>query len=170
MKRLLSPLLSGALAFALAGPLTASATPQDHARVLVSYENPMGFTDFKDRMFPTTTVVEGYMDEFRRVIQRLAPGFLPTGQQLEITFLDIDMAGDFEPQRGPDAQDVRIIRAIYPPRLTFTYVVRDADGVTVREGRETLTDLSFQNTMAMPRESTFLYEQELMRGWLRTLR
>lgn len=170
MNKLLSPLLCGALALALAGPLAVSADRRDHARVLVNYDDPMSFTDFKDRLFAHENAVQGYMEEFTRVIQRMALSHLPVGHQLEITFTDIDMAGDFEPQRGPDAQDVRIIRAIYPPRLKFNYVVRDADGLVINEGSESLSDLAFQNTIAMPRDSTFIYEQELMRGWLRSLR
>lgn len=170
MKTIVSSLLGGALAFALGSPAVISAAPETHARVLISYENPMDFTDFKDRQHVNERTVEGYMEEFTRVLQRLALSHLPDGHQLELTFTDIDMAGDFELQRGPDGQDVRIIKAIYPPRLSFNYVVRDADGVTVSSGSEKLSDLAFQNNLGINRENTFFFETELMRGWLRTLR
>ena len=41
---------------------------------------------------------------------------VPEGDKLTITFTDIDLAGDFEPWRGPQWDEVRIVKAIYPPR------------------------------------------------------
>ena len=42
---------------------------------------------------------------------------LPAGQTLTVTFTDIDLAGDFEPWRGGQAMDIRIVKDVYPPRM-----------------------------------------------------
>lgn len=137
--------------------------------VSVNYENPGDFTDMKDSFQGTTKGMEGYQEQFRRDIKQLAKGSLPDGYTLEITFTDVDMAGDFEPSRGADAFDIRLVKAIYPPRLKFNYTVRDASGSVVKEGSENLSDLSFQTNIGINRSDTFFYEKELMRDWMRDL-
>lgn len=158
----------------VAAPLFAQdnavAKEDKYARVTIVYQNPLEFTDFKDRYHSTERMVAGLEGEFNRYLKRTADGFLPEGQSLTITFTDIDMAGDFEPWRGPNAHDIRIIKPIYPPRIKFTYAVTDASGAVVQEGEERLSDLSFQTTLGINRNDVFFYEQELMRSWLRKLR
>lgn len=155
--------------------LTVSAAPakseSSQSRTVVNYEDPENFTDMKDGYYGSSKGLAGYQEEFARYIKRTADRMLPEGQTLEITFTDVDMAGDFEPWRGASATDVRIVKSLYPPRLTFNYVVRDSSGAVVKEGSERLVNLSFmQTTMGISRNDTFHYEQEMMRDWLRELR
>lgn len=157
-----------------AAPLLAQnnavAKEDKYARITIVYENSLEFTDFKDSYHSNERMVAGLEEEFNRYLKRTAAGILPEGQSLTITFTDIDMAGDFEPWRGLDAHDIRIIKPIYPPRIKFTYTVTDAGGAVVQEGEERLSDLSFQITLGINRNDVFFYEQELMRSWMRKLR
>lgn len=158
----------------VAAPVVAqnnSAAKDDkYSRITIVYENSLEFTDFKDRYSSTERMVAGLEEEFSRYLKRAADKVLPEGQSLTITFTDIDMAGDFEPWRGPNAHDIRIIKSIYPPRIKFNYTVTDASGAVLKEGEERLSDLSFQSTLGINRNDVFFYEQELMRSWLRKLR
>jgi hypothetical protein len=84
-----------------------------------------------------------------------------------MTFTDIDLAGEFEPQRGPDFNNVRIIKDIYPPRLTFTYKLTDASGAVLKEGQEKLVDLSFQmSATVIDNNDPLHYEKSMLKDWL----
>src|SRR5258707_10542858 len=74
--------------------------------------------------------------------ERAAPR-LPQGQRLEVHLTDVQRAGGFEPWRGPQAADVRIVRDIYPPRIDLRFKLLGADGKLLREGSRQLRDASF---------------------------
>ena len=60
-----------------------------------------------------------------------------------MTFTDVDFAGDFEPWRGAQGDDIRIIKDIYPPDYKFTWSVTNAAGQVVKQGNEDLSDMDF---------------------------
>lgn len=154
---------------ALAGGVRAADNnPAGGGRVDVQFQDPEKFTDVKDAWMETDRGREAYLEMFRDYLQSRAPRFLADGQKLTVTFTDIDLAGDFEPQRGPAAQDIRILKAIYPPRLKFTWRVTDAGGAVVREGSENLTDLDYQNDIgaSLDRSDQLRYEKRLLDNWM----
>ena len=53
-------------------------------------------------------------------LQKRADKQLAPGQRLDVTFEDIKLAGDYEPWHSPQAQDIRFMKDIYPPRATLT--------------------------------------------------
>ena len=57
--------------------------------------------------------------------------------------LDIRRAGMYEPWHGPDLDNTRVIREIYPPRMTVTFRHTDADGRVLAEGERKLSDNGF---------------------------
>ena len=46
---------------------------------------------------------------------------MPAGLALEIQVTNIDLAGEFEPWRGPQFDRIRIMRDIYAPRFELTF-------------------------------------------------
>lgn len=141
----------------------------DTGQVQVHFENAERFTDVSDSYKGETDT--GYLDSLRRYMVDQAGRYLSPGQTLAMTFRDIDMAGDFEPWRGPDAMNVRIVKSIYPPRVEFDYVVTDAEGEIVSKGNERLTDLAFEwRLLPTLRHDPLAREKELLRDWVdRTL-
>jgi hypothetical protein len=87
--------------------------------------------------------------------------------RLEIKITDIDLAGEFEPVRGPQFDHVRVNRTIYPPRIALEFRVGGPEDQTIKEGARTLTDLDYQLRTYYPREDYLRYEKELLRDWLR---
>jgi len=78
------------------------------------------------------------------------------------------MAGDFEPWRGAQFQDVRVVKEIYPPRINLSYKLTDASGAVVKEGEESLRDTSFMlTTTPIPNNDSLRYEKALLDNWLR---
>jgi hypothetical protein len=87
---------------------------------------------------------------------------------LKVTFTDIDLAGDYEPWRGPQLMDVRIVKSIYPPRLTFTFQLTDESGRVLSEGERKLVDLGFQMRITRSFNDDLLrYEKDMLTDWLR---
>ena len=159
-------LLVSALALipALAGRAVEARTI---ARAEVVFFEPEKFTDVRDSQmgdYKRTT----YLDQIRDHLLEQAKYFVPDGHKLTVTFTDIDMAGDFEPWRGPRWDDIRIVKDIYPPRINLSFRLTDAEGNVVREGKRELRDLAFLMKITMAfRDDSVRHEKALLDDWLR---
>jgi hypothetical protein len=143
-------------------------TKTGSATVIVTFNHPENFTDVKSSMVGSESDRDGLLGEIRDYVVEQAPRFLRGGQTLSITFNDIDMAGEFEPWRGPAAQDVRIIKDIYPPRIALDFSLKNAAGAEIAAGGRTLTDLTFMNAIPVTvfRDDHLRYEKTLLYNWL----
>ena len=163
MKRLL--LCFGLLVLARAAALAAGEVP---ARVTVAFFEPEKFTDVRDSALFNDSGRTTYLEQLRDHLLEQAPKYLAAGQRLEITFTDIDLAGDFELWRGPQYFDVRMVRDIYPPRLEFSFRLLDASGQVVKEAQRRLLDLAFQLRSSLINQNDPLrYEKSMLDDWLR---
>lgn len=163
IKRILSYYCTLLLA---AGALLAAGEPAP--RVTVAFFEPEKFTDVRDSALFNDSGRTTYLEQLRDHLLEQAPKHLAEGQRLEITFTDIDLAGDFELWRGPQYFDVRMVRDIYPPRLEFSFRLLDATGKVVKEARRTLLDLAFQlRSSIISQHDTLRYEKSMLDDWLR---
>jgi hypothetical protein len=135
-------------------------------RITVAFFEPAGFTDLRDRAWLDNDP-DLYLPRLREHLEAKARRHVPPGCELAITFTDIDLAGDFEPWRGPRWDDVRVVRDLYPPRLALTFRLTDAAGRVVQEGRRELRDLAFllKLPLAFP-DDTLRHEKTLLDDWL----
>ncbi|MEY3607583.1 MAG: hypothetical protein RLZZ447_371, partial [Verrucomicrobiota bacterium] len=76
------------------------AAPESPARVRVEFREPDAFVDAAER-FPGDPRDTGHLDRLRDYLVRAADPRLPAGHRLEVTFTAVDLAGEFEPWRGP---------------------------------------------------------------------
>jgi Protein of unknown function (DUF3016) len=152
----------------LAAPLALSAVEKAKApaRTEVIFEKPETFTDVKDGDFGTDKGRDGILAEIRSFIVDRAEKALPAGQKLVVTFTDIDLAGDYEPWRGPQVSDVRIVKSIYAPRFKFSFKVTDAAGKTVKEGNEDIRDLAFDMRLTLDRQDPLRFEKDILKDWI----
>ena len=139
----------------------ADATP----RISVVFVEPDKFTDV--RYSEAERGSRAILLQLQRFIIDTAARYLPEPMRLEIKITDIDLAGDFELFRGPQFDQVRVNKSIYPPRIALEFRVTDATEQTVKEGQRNLTDLNYQMRVDYPREDYLRYEKELLRDWLR---
>jgi hypothetical protein len=144
-------------------PAPTSTTSAD-GRVKVTFENPADFTDLKSSSMDDFD--EGYMEELREYVERTAVQMLAPGENLEITFTDFDMAGEYEPWRM-QASDVRMVKSIYIPRAKFHWAVKDASGKTLREGTENIEDMSYRVNIGNITQDELFYEKEMLGNWMR---
>src|SRR3546814_8906310 len=84
---------------------------------------------------------------------------LPDGQRLEVTITDIARAGNYEPWRGINADSIRFMRDVYPPRITLDFKLVGADGNLLAQGTRELSDIAYLqrgSPLAEDRKSTRL--------------
>jgi hypothetical protein len=162
-----SPYILAAL-FGIAPVLAAQAAAPPVVRASVEFFEPKNFTDVKDSYtgdFERTT----YLDSIREHVLEQSRYYVPDGHMLAVTFTDIDMAGDFEPWRGPRFDDIRIVKDIYPPRIVLAFRLTDAEGNVVKEGKRELRDLAFMMKIPMTfRDDPVRHEKALIDDWLRS--
>jgi hypothetical protein len=172
MKAITRQILSGLLIAILpiGGLVAAESKSKEDGQVTVNFSNPEKFTDVKenDTDMDNERGADRFLPQIRRHIQDVAKSRLEPGQKLTVTFTDIDLAGDFEPWRGLQAHDVRIVKAIYVPRMSFNFSLVDESGNELKGGKRDLIDNAFQmRTTIGFRDDPLRYEKEMLSDWLR---
>lgn len=164
-RRLLSLVALTALLGGCESVPDAPAFDAADGKVTVTFVHPESFADASDRnMGPTS---QHLLDEISGFLQREVRRYLPAGEKFEITITDVDLAGEYEPWRGPNMNDVRVIKDIYPPRFVFSYVRTGADGKVIAQGKEHLTDVAFQMQGTISNRDSLYYEKQMLRKWVR---
>jgi hypothetical protein len=152
-----------ALAFAIA----PKASKPD-GRVEVQFLEPERYADVRASIMDTRDS-NGHLDRLREHVVRLAGQYLPADQKLQITFTEIDLAGDFPPGRPAKEDHIRVMKDIYPPRMAFAYRVTDAAGTTLRNATVELTDINYLTTGSLTDRSDALrYDKKLLSDWFAT--
>lgn len=143
-------------------------SPKSASRVQVVFVAPENFTDFKDSYYGSDRGREHLMNQFRAHLEWLARYYVPDGAMLEVKFTDIDLAGDFEPWRSVSYHDIRILKEIYPPRMTLDFRLVGADGKVIAGGNRKLTDLNYLMRHILPSSDSLRYDKEVLSDWFRS--
>jgi len=153
------------LALALAATAAGAVAT---ATVTVHYDHPENFTETKEvRAFAPTRADSGYLDTLKRYTEKRAENVLQPGQTLDIVVTDIDRAGSYLPSVG-SGQPVRVVEAVYPPRMTLHFRLLDGQGQVLREGTRKLSDLGFMydNVGGLTNTDPLRYEKRMIDRWL----
>ena len=145
----------------LAGTLLAAGPAA--AEVQVRYAAPERFTDAENR-FASGQPLRVTLAELTRILVDLGNPRLQPGERLDITILDVDLAGFDRPGFGTPT-GLRVVTDATPPRIRLAYVLRRG-GRIVAQGEDTVTDINFLLT-SNPRFSTggLYYERQILRDW-----
>lgn len=146
---------------------SAIASPDS---VTVTLKDPDQFAELRQNR-SYADVRKGYwLEQLRKYVVTRAGKRLAPGQSLDVVITDIKRAGDFEPWRGPSFTDVRIMKDIYPPKISLSYVLKDGNGATLRSADETLRDPAFLSRGANRfGDDSLRYEKRLIDDWLSRL-
>jgi len=153
------------LAGSVAIPAIAANQDSDSA-VTVQFHEPDTYTDFKMKPIESQSDQKALEKQMRDRIQQIAKAEVPPQYHLDLNIRDIDLAGEFEPENGPDADNVRIVRAVYPPEIELDYTLKGPGGNTVSSGTRTLTNLAFEQTLKSRPNDDLFYEAELIRNFV----
>lgn len=136
--------------------------------VKVSWTDPAQFTDIRYSRNRWEAERGNWVSDLAGHFQKTAAKRLPEGQRLQVTITDIKRAGDYEPWHGPRMDDVRIVKDIYPPRLSFSWIRTDASGRVLDQGEKKLVDTAFLMSGTMLGDSDPLrYEKRMIDDWVR---
>ena len=135
--------------------------------VSVTFDDPARFDASRSGPREGEKARRAWVDALGHHLAERAAPRLPAGQKLEVHLTDVQRAGSFEPWRGPQAADVRIVRDIYPPRIDLRFKLLDAGGKLLREGSRQLRDPSFMMRPDLYPNDPLRYEKTLLDDWLR---
>jgi hypothetical protein len=150
---------AGGQAFA-ADPLPAGADG-----VTVQIPRPEGFTDFKATCIGLDERTRGLLADFTQFIRATGARHVPEGGALAITVTDVDMAGEFETWRGPQACSVRVMLDIYAPRIRLEFRLTDRDGKVMTSGQRDLRDPLYLTRAVLLSTDPLRYEKNLLQEW-----
>ena len=171
-KTFLIPLLA-ALAIA---PLHAASnvTDPDRPRALpgdgpvhVEWTDPAQFSELRYSRNRWEAQQGDWVTQLAEYLQERAAARLPPGQRMDVTITDIKRAGSFEPWHGANADHVRVMREIYPPRMTLQVRITDADGQVVSEGEHRLQDMGYLTNSRPMDTDPLRHEKDMIDSWLR---
>jgi hypothetical protein len=110
----------------VAGCAAAAAVDQSAARVSVTFVGPEKFTDARRAELEPTS--SGVLRELEKFLIEAGARYIPENMKLNIRVTNVDLAGDFELFRGAQADQVRITKGLYPPRIVLEFEVVDSAG------------------------------------------
>jgi hypothetical protein len=163
-------LFFGALAglAAMSAAVAAGTPAKTDARLEVVFSQPEKFTDVRDSYNGTDKGRDGILSQIRDYLVNKANYYVPAGQKLTVTFTDIDLAGDFEPWRGSQGMDIRIVKEIYPPRMDLEFQLTGAGGAVIKAGKRQLRDLTFMAHLSINQNDALRFDKALLDDWLRS--
>ena len=167
-----------ALALVLAAPVAAKSrtvTDPDAPRSLpangpvsVDWTDPAQFSEIRYSHNRSEAQRGNWVEQLAQYLQTAAAKRLASGESLQITLTDISRAGEYEPWRGIHMQDARIVRDIYPPRISLTFKRTDAQGNVIEQGERKLVDTAFlMGSSTFGNSDQLRYEKRLLDDWLR---
>jgi len=135
--------------------------------VSVTTADPAGFSDVRNGPREPDRARRAWVDALCMHLSERAAAALPEGQTLEVRLVDVQRAGGFEPARGPQAGQVRVVRDIYPPRIVLEFKRLAANGTVLQSGRRELSDPAFMERGARGGADPLRYEKGLIDDWVR---
>lgn len=154
--------------FGLALALVTFAAAAASGPVTVRYDHPENFTETKEvKAFAPSRADPSYLDRLKGYIEKKAAKVLGPGQTLDVVVTDVDRAGSYLPSVG-SPNPVRVVKDVYPPRMTLHFRLLDAQGQVIREGERKLTDLGFMydNPGGFSDTDPLRYEKHMIDRWL----
>lgn len=156
-----------ALGLVATGVLAAADSPKPVSRVEITFVQPEKFTDAKNEAYDSDRGREQILAAIKTFAEKTAGRYVLDGQHMEIRFTDIDLAGSFEPWLGIHYDEIRILKEIYPPRMTIEFRLTGADGKVISEGKRELQNLGYLMHTAMRSDDGLRYDKEMLGDWLR---
>lgn len=172
------PLAPLALALALAscastGPrsVTDSGMPRavgEGSAVNVRWDDPAQFSELRYSQNRWQASQGDWVVELADYMREKIEKAVPAGDRVDVEILDITRAGEYEWIPRSTNDDIRVMRDVYPPRMTLEFRHVDASGAVVAEGERKLADLAYlQSQPPFPSSDPLRYDKRLIDTWIR---
>lgn len=150
--------LAAAMSVAAALIMTAPA----EAQVRVRYAPALGFTDAANNI-NANLPFRGTLRELTRIFEFLGQLYLPAGESLDVTVLDLRVTGIL--RRGDAFGEPRLVTSATPPQIKLTYTLYRG-ATPIARGTEYVTDPNFLYTQNPKFSSGQLYyEKRILSDW-----
>merc|ERR1711916_359702 len=167
MRKLATTLLLSATAacsLAAVAGTEADGNEVQTSNVEITWEDPKSYTDVRPSNESRVRFRNRVMRELGEYFEELAES-LSEGQQLSINVTNVDLAGHVWPTFGGGAVDIRIIRDLDIPRMTFSYSLSENNEV-IKTADVSLKDMAFMNRATNIRHNDALrYEKVMLKRW-----
>lgn len=149
--------------------LLSSTQVLSQAQVEINWENPEEYRDVRPTMESRVKFREHTFEQLQEYLQKLAEK-LPDDQKLVLNVTNLDLAGEVWPASfvgfGHSANDVRVVKSIDIPRMSFTYKLMNTAEELIREGDVDLKDMAFMDRSNRFFSSESLrYEKNMLKNW-----
>ncbi|MBB1268204.1 DUF3016 domain-containing protein [Shewanella sp. SR44-3] len=135
--------------------------------VKIEWLEPSSFRDIDSSSGLQSRFEQRLFDTLTKALDKDAKKSLKANQTLELVVTNLDLAGDMRPTFGAAAvSELRIVKDLYPPRMTFSYRVLE-DGKVIMVGDEKLTDMNFMHHVGVRKDGMAEYESRMLADWLK---
>ncbi|WP_434931137.1 DUF3016 domain-containing protein [Shewanella sp. HL-SH5] len=134
--------------------------------VKVEWLEPDNYNDIKASNELQSRFENRFFETITKNINKQAEKTLKPNQKLEMQVSNVDLAGDMRPTFGATTGDLRVVKELYPPKMTFTYQILE-DNKVIISGDEKLTDMSFLSRISRINERPFSAETTMLNDWLK---
>ena len=135
----------------------------------VTWQDPEKFTDIR----AGNETRQGFQDRVFKDLEQVFSDMakqLPDDYQMEVVVTDVDLAGDINGTYRQMGNDLRIIKEIYWPRMSFNYSIKDAKSAVIASGTENVKDMNFMSRSRFTSgNSGFAYEEKMLVDWFKQL-
>lgn len=136
--------------------------------VSVHWGDPAKFSELRGSQNRYEAERGDWVADIARYLRKQAERKVPEGERLDIAIVDIRRAGNYEPWRGFEYRDVRIMRELYWPQIEISVKRTAADGSVVSERAYTLNDPAYLSSATRIAEGDPLqYEKAMIDRWAR---
>ena len=130
----------------------------------VSWQEPDNYTDIREGNELRDSFRQGLFRDFELLFAALARK-LPEGYVFDVTVTDVDLAGEVNGMHWGLWPDIRVIKALYWPRMSFDYKLTDSTGQMLASGHEDIKDMAFFERGVQYRLTRFSFEERMLRDW-----
>lgn len=143
--------------------------PASAAQVSVTWQDPDSYRDIHPSNQSRQSFRKMIFADFEEYLTELAEQ-LPEDQVLKITVTDLDLAGEVWPSSfvgGMGGTDVRLVKPVYIPRISFSYTLTDGSGNTLQNAQVKLKDMAFMDrgVRTNRRYRNLSYEKAMIKDW-----
>ncbi|MCE9787641.1 DUF3016 domain-containing protein [Shewanella chilikensis] len=158
---LVSALASGSV---LAADKADENPVTESGKVKIEWQSPKNFRDIESAGELQSRYEKRLFDTLTKALDKDVSSSLKDNQKLELTVTDVDLAGDVRPTFGATANDIRVVKNVYPPKISFSYRLLDGDQLIIA-GDEKLTDMQFLDHVDRINSDSFRYEERMLKDW-----
>ena len=145
--------------------MIASQVPVFAGEAKVNWQEPEKYTDIRPSNESRDNFKERVFKEFNAMFSTMAKK-LPDGYQMEITVTDLDLAGDVNGMYSQLGRDIRVVKELYWPRMSFSYILKNDKNEVIGSAKEEVKDMNFMMSTGMHSNvSSFDYEEKMLNDW-----